>query len=152
MTAKVPKCHCLTIEGSSGKVVDPQLVIDSHPIPFILNKSINFLGMKVKVPSDAAAAKQELKAKLKHLLQTVDGCLVTCHQKLKLFKLAICPRLNWLLTINEYLITWIERELDLMMTKFLNKWAGLAKSANTSLLYLPHCDGGLNLPSPSSLY
>ena len=106
----MPKYHCLTIEGSSGKAVDPQLVIDSHPIPFILNKSINFLGMKVKVPSDAAAAKQELKARLKHLLQAVDRCLVTCHQKLKLFKLAICPRLNWLLTIYEYLITWIERE------------------------------------------
>ena len=62
------------------------------------------------MPSDAAAAKQELKARLKHLLQAVDRCLVTCHQKLKLFKLAICPRLNWLLTIYEYLITWIERE------------------------------------------
>ena len=104
----MPKYHCLTIEGSSGKAVDPQLVIDSHPIPFILNKSINFLGMKVKVPSDAAAAKQELKARLKHLLQAVDRCLVTCHQKLKLFKLAICSRLNWLLTIYEYLIMWIE--------------------------------------------
>ena len=39
-----------------------------------------------------------------------------------------------------------------MTTKFLKKWVGLAKSANTSLLYLPQCDGGLNLPSPSSLY
>lgn len=39
-----------------------------------------------------------------------------------------------------------------MTTRFLKKWVGLAKSANTSLLYLPQCDGGLNLPSPSSLY
>ena len=31
---------------------------------------------------------------------------------------------------------WIERELDLITTKFLKKWVGLAKSANTSLLYL----------------
>ena len=106
--------------------------------------------MKLKVPGDASAAKQELKARLKHLLQAVDGCFVTCHQKLKLFKLGICPRLSWLLTIYEYPITWIERELDLMTTKFLKKWAGLTKSANTSLLYLPKCDGGLNLPSPSS--
>ena len=29
---------------------------------------------------------------------------------------------------------------------------GLAKWANTNLLYLPQCNGGLNLPSPSSLY
>ena len=106
MRAKVPKCHCLAIGGSSGKVVDPQLVIDSQPIPFIGDKSINFLGMKVKVPSDGSAAKQELKARLEHLLQGV----VTHHQKLKLFKLGICPRLNWLLTIYEYPIPWIERE------------------------------------------
>ena len=104
------------------------------------------------MPSDGSAAKQELKARLKHLLQAVDGCLVTRHQKLKLFKLGICPRLNWLLTIYKYPIMWIERELDLMTTKFLKKWAGLAKSANTGLLYLPQRDGGLNLPSPSSLY
>lgn len=115
-------------------------------------KSINFLGMKVKMPSDGLAAKQELKARLKHLLQAVDGCLVTHHQKLKLFKLGICPRLNWLLTIYKYPITWIERELDSMTIKFLKKWTALAKSANTGLLYLPQCDGGLNLPSPSSLY
>lgn len=86
MRAKVPKCHCLAIVGSSGKVVDPQLVIDSQPIPSIGDKSINFLGMKVKVPSDTSAAKQELKARLKHLLQAVDRCLVTCHQKLKLLQ------------------------------------------------------------------
>ena len=35
MRAKLPKCHCLAIGSSSGKVVDPQLVIDSQPIPFI---------------------------------------------------------------------------------------------------------------------
>ena len=100
------------------------------------------------MPGDASAAKQELKTRLKHLLQTVDGCLVTRHQKLKL---GICPRLNWLLTIYKY-PTNLDRELDSMTTRFLKKWAGLAKSANTSLLYLPQCDGGLNLPSPSSLY
>ena len=77
---------------------------------------------------------------------------MTRHQKLKLFKLGICPRLNWLLTIYEYPLTWIERELDSMTARFLKKWAGLAKSATTSLLYLPQHDGGLNLPSPSSLY
>ena len=92
--------------------MDPQLVLDGQPIPFIGNKPINFLGMRVKVPSDVSAAKQELKTKLKHLLQAVDGCVVTRHQKLKMFKLGICPRLNWLLTIYEYPLTWIERELD----------------------------------------
>ena len=36
--------------------------------------------------------------------------------------------------------------------RFLKKWVSLAKSANTSILYLPQWDRGLKLPSPSSLY
>ena len=52
--------------------MNSQLVVDSQPITFIGNKFVNFLGMKVKVPGDAAAAKKVLKAMLKHLLQAVD--------------------------------------------------------------------------------
>ena len=63
----MPKCHCVAIGGSSSRAVDPQLVLDGQPIPFIGNKSIKFLGMKVKVPGDVSAAKQELKTRLKHL-------------------------------------------------------------------------------------
>ncbi len=87
--------------------------------------------MKGEVLHDVSAAKQELKGKLWDLLKVVDGTLVTHHQKLKLFKLGVCPRLNWLLMIYEYPLTWIERELDSMVTSFLKKWAGLARSANT---------------------
>ena len=39
-----------------------------------------------------------------------------------------------------------------MATRFLKQWAGLAKSANPNLLYLPKRDSGLNLPSLSFLY
>ena len=148
MRAKVPKCHTLAIQSSSGRVMDPQLTINDQPIPFIGNTSIKFLGMRVEVPRDLLAAKHELKMKLSNLLQAVDRSLVTRHQKLKLFKLGICPRLNWLIMIYEYPLSWIEKELDSMTTRHLKKWAGLAKSANTSLLYLPQQDGGLNLSPP----
>ena len=82
----------------------------------------------------------------------MDRCPVTRRQKLKLYKLGICPRLNWPLTIQEFSISWIERELEAMATRFIKQWAGLAKSANPNLLYLPKRDSGLNLPSLSILY
>ena len=97
-------------------MVDPQLTVDSQPIPFIGSKPIKFLGMNV--PFDASAAKQELKTKLKYLLQAVAD------QKLKLFKLGVCPGMNWLLTIYEYPLTWIERELDSMVTKVSEEVGG----------------------------
>ena len=69
-----------------------------------------------------------------------------------LYKAGICPRLSWLLTIEELPITWVERQLEVLATRYLKKWAGLAKSASTALLYLPQKKGGMNLPSLTSLY
>jgi len=80
---------------------------------------------------------------LNRMLQAVDQCPLTSHQKLRLFKAGICPRLSWLLLIEELPITWVERELEATATRFLKKWSGLAKSANTALLYLPTKLGGL---------
>jgi len=71
------------------------------------------------------------------MLQAVDRCPVTRHWKLKLYKLGICQRLNWPLTIHGFSISWIEHEVEAMATRFLKRWAGLAKSANPNLLYLP---------------
>ena len=39
-----------------------------------------------------------------------------------------------------------------MVTRYLKKWVGLARSAHPARLYLPHTNGGLNLPLPSTLY
>ena len=93
-----------------------------------------FLGMRIQVPHDATATKQTLTANLKRMLQAVDKCPLTSHQKLRLYKFGVCPRLSWLLLIEELPITWVERELEATATRFLKKWAGLAKCANTALL------------------
>ena len=39
-----------------------------------------------------------------------------------------------------------------MATRFLKRWSGLAKAADTSRLYIPRSQGGLNLPPISLLY
>ena len=93
---------------------------------------------------------QQLIQALCRMLQAVDRCPVTRCQKL--YKLGICPRLNWPLTIHEFSISWMKHELEAMATRFLKRWAGLAKSANPNLLYLPKRDSGLDLPSSSFLY
>ena len=49
-------------------------------------------------------------------------------------------------------ITWVEKELDSLTIRFLNRWAGLSKPANTAILYLPRSMGGLNLPLLSTLH
>jgi len=54
--------------------------------------------------------------------------------------------------VEEYSITWIEKEIEGRATSFLKKWAGLTRSANVHILYLPQRNGGLNLPSLTSIY
>ena len=88
--------------------------------------------------------KRELVANLQRMLKAVGVAPVTHRQKLRLHKAGIYPHLSWLLNIEELPFTWVERQLEAAATQFVKKWAGLAKSANTSLLYLPQKMGSLN--------
>ena len=90
-------------------------------------KSITFLGLPIQVPNNPSIANINLKKSLEHILKLADQCPVT--RKLKLYKLGVCPRLTWSLTIHEFPLTWVERDLDATTTCYLKKWAGLAKSA-----------------------
>ena len=86
------------------------------------------------------------------MLQKVDSCPLTRKQKLLVYRVGVCPRLTWFLIIEEFPISWVEKHLDPLASQFLNKWSGLARPANTTLLHLPGKDGGLNLPLLSSLH
>ena len=123
-----------------------------RPFPLLQTIFIKFLGMRIQVPHDTTATKEILIANLKRMLQAVDKCPLTSRQKLMLYKAGVCPWLSWLLLIEELPITWVERKLEATATRFLKKWAGLAKCANTALLYHPTKRGGLNLPALTSLY
>ena len=77
---------------------------------------------------------------------------MTRQQKLRLYRVGICRRLAWDLTINTLPISWVRRKLEATATRFLKKWSGLAKCVDTARLYLPQAQGGLGLPSFSLLY
>ena len=150
--SKGPKCHCLALQSSTGKLLDPHLSIQNQTIPFIGSGSIKFLGMTIQVPANQSETKIALKTNLERMLKAVNAAPVTRRQKLRLYKAGICPRMTWLLTIQELPLTWVERQLETTATRFVKTWAGLAKSANTALLYLPQRMSGLKLPSLSALY
>ena len=84
---------CLS-SGEAGSSVDPKLTPGQY-LPFIANTTIKFLGLPIRIPSDVHQTKLSICEKLQVLLQTVKVCPVTRKSKLKLYKLGICPRLNW---------------------------------------------------------
>ena len=53
--------------------------------------------------------------------------------------------------IEELPLSWVEK-LNALATLYLKKWAGLARPINSSVLYLLHKIGGLNLPLVSTIY
>ena len=152
MKANVPKCVCLAIQASTGKPYDPRLRLDGKTIPFIGSNTFSFLGAPVSVHGSDDKTRSNLLSKLSMLLEKVDKTLLSARQKLLLFKLAICPRLTWDLSVNHFPVSWLESTLQPIATKFLKRWSGLAKSADTGCLFLPKEKGGLELPSLVTLY
>ena len=152
MTAKVSKCFTLGIQPSTAKRIDPHLHLQNENIPFIGDRSIRFLGGPIQVPSYTNQHRHQLQHKLQSLLEKVDSSFISRKQKLLLYKVGVCPRLNWDLAIMDLPITWLTSSLEAITTRYLKRWSGLAKSANTARLYLPMSDGGLGLPPLSLLY
>ena len=151
MKAKFPKCSSLGIQASTSKKIDPQLSLHGQKIPHA-SQTVKFLGMRVEVPHDQSKSKEMLVAELERMLKNIDTCPLTRKQKLLLYKAGVCPRLSWLLTIEEMPISWVEKNLNALATRYIKKWAGLVRPANTAVLYLPHKMGGLNLPLLSTLH
>ena len=81
--AKVPKCHSLGIQASTGRTMNPGLSIAGEVIPPVNDDSFKFLGMPVRVYNSNISAKTSLKEKLKTMLNAVDNSQVTRHQKLR---------------------------------------------------------------------
>ena len=90
--------------------------------------------------------------KLEDLCHKVDVSPLLTRQKLKVYNLGICPRLAWLLSLQDLSTTWAERSVEAIATRYLKRWCRLARSADVSRLYLPHTSGGLQLRAISSLY
>ena len=152
MKANVPKCLCLAVQASTGKPYDPKLLLNGESIPFISDNTFFFLGAPVSIHRTSATARQDLCSKLTTLLQKVDATLLSKQQKLLLYKLAVCPRLTWDLSVNFLPVSWLKTTLQPIATKFLKRWCGLARSADTGCIYLPKEKGGLEMPSLVTLY
>ena len=56
------------------------------------------------------------------------------------------------LSVNHFPVSGFESTLQPIATKFLKRWGGLAKSADTGCLFSPKEKGGLELPSLVTLY
>ena len=132
--------------------MDLGLTLAGELIPSLEAGSFRFLGMPIRVSRNIHEARVSLRDSLVRMMESIDQVAVTRHQKLHLYKQGVCPRLNWPLLVEEFPLSWLTKELQPVVTRYLKKWAGLTRSAKTSILYLPVRKGGLGLPSLTSVY
>ena len=68
--------------------------------------------MPVRVHPSNDDARSSLRGSLQQMLTAFDKTPQTCQQKLHLFKYGVCPRLSWPLLVEDFPITWLERDLQ----------------------------------------
>ena len=151
MKAKPSKCHSTGLAASSGKMFDPLQSISGDITPYVGREPIKFLSLEIQIPPNQQKVRKIVSLKLQEMLQglTPAPSLAAGHY---IHSAAICPRLSWLLMVREFPITWVKSKLEGVATQFLKKWSGLARCANTAILYMKRSSGGLNLPSLATLY
>ena len=151
--AKVVKCRSLAFRSRpKSEFYDPMLHICGQQIPFVGEAGAIFLGLPLDLSLSNDKIQDMITTKLDDLCQKVDEVSLPATLKLKLYRLGICPRLNWLLSLADLPLTWIERQAESITTKFLKRWCHLARPANVARLYLPLVSNGLQLPYLSTTY
>ena len=55
----------------------------------------------------------------------VDALCIRRWQKIKIYQLYVCSSMSWLLGLLDLPLSWVERNIDTIITRFLKKWVGL---------------------------
>ena len=85
-------------------------------------------------------------------MSNVDQSKLTGVQKAWIYnEHLIIPSIRWELTIYEFGLTFVET-LNSSITKYLKKWFGITRSADTSILYRSKDNFRLNLPNITTVY
>ena len=123
------KCAATSIDGQTGRTTNPGLHITQEKIPYLGSNFTSFLGLPINATLSLDSIKEQIHSKLEGFL-AADQSPLSRQQKLRIYRLAICPRLTWLLSPTDLPLTWVERTLEPLVTRLLKKWCGLSRSAD----------------------
>ena len=154
LPANVSKCPRFARRRQpSPAIFDPQLTLQSQPIPFLTDKkSYRYLGLPISGDLYCDVIKSELLDRVNYLFAPVNKPALSRLSKCQLYKKAVLPRLAWLLSISSLPLSWIRNHLDTAVRRYLKKWVGLAHCAAVSHLFLDTNRGGFHLPQTSVFF
>ena len=125
----------ITDEKAGYHRFDPDLTIAGQPLQYLDDGDFRYLGRPTNVHGSEELARSTITSKLDEWLQLVDNQTLPNTSKLWLYQHFIIPKLSWYLTALDLTLTFVKR-LQAKATKYLKKWSGLPRSANTASLFL----------------
>ena len=164
MKAKPSKCKHLAMKlfgprpgkykphtDASYSAFDAKLSINDQAIEFIGDHLFKFLGRKISSDLSESEQIRGVTASFKEYLDAVDNQPINGFMKLWLYQNYVLAFLAWPFTVYDFNLS-VAKRLEVTANKYLKRWAGLPRPANTSILYRSRNMKGLRLTSVSLHY
>ena len=109
-----------------------------------LSSVFKFLGLPFDMSLSPCVVQNKFIKHIDFLCEKIDALCIRRWQKIKIYQPYVCSSMSWLLGLLDLPLSWVERNIDTIITRFLKKWIGLAKKANPSVLYMKSESFGLH--------
>ena len=150
METRLDKCLSFGMRKSNGIYQQylPYLTIMNEQIPHVkIGSFFTYLGKKFDFNMDNAVIETDLISRLKTLLQKTSDLNVRPQMKLKILKLYIPSQLSFDLRIYDLSYTWIDQNLDSLITRAVSDWMSFSRdTCIKEMLELPKSMGGFEIP------
>src|SRR6185436_12781849 len=124
---------------------------NGQPIEFIGNNLFKFLGRKIKFNLSESEQINEIQQNFDRDMKKVDQEPINGFMKLWLYQNYVIAFLSWPFMVYDLNLS-LAKHLEAKANKYLKKWTGIPRSANTSILYRDRCNKGKQLTSISLHY
>ena len=156
MDIRLDKCCTYGAGKRNGMYAqfEPQLFINSQPVPSIAQgESFIYLGKIFDFKMNNDAAKRALCKKFSNLLDITSSLKIKSQLKLRILQQYIYSQISHELKTYPLGDTWIDQNLDSILTTHIRSWLGLPISTCIKeMLTLPKNRGGFGIPTTLHIY
>ena len=155
LSIRVEKCHTFGIKKYTSKVVqyEPVITLLGKRIPPIQSgESFTYLGKQFNFEMNCEEIKSQLINEINDYLSKIDLFTMKPFSKIRVVQTYVYSKLRWRFSIYPLTVTWIQQNLDSVVSRYLRKWLHIPISGNISHLQFPKSKLGVDFCSMADIY
>ena len=155
LSIRVEKCHTFGMKKYTSKVVqyEPVITLLGKRIPPIQSgESFTYLGKQFNFEMNFEEIKSELINEINDYLSKIDLFTMKPFSKIRVVQTYVYSKLRWRFSIYPLTVTWIQQNLDSVVSRYLRKWLHIPISGNVSHLQFPKSKLGVDFCSMADIY